>query len=553
MNFRALLCAALAASATLSLPAAAQPRDSLTIGMVQFPPDMHPFITNTSIKDYILVTALRSMTTFTRAGEVVCRLCDDLPTLANGKAKIIDRPDGTKGMQVLYTLKPGNFWADGQPVTAADFAFAFQVLKSFAAPPQYDAVTALDERTLRVDLKSVRYDYNRYGYSPLSEHIEGPIFRDAKDPLDYGQKSALNRRPEEPGLWMGPYRIAEFRPNESVTLVPNPHWTGPKPQFQHVTMRLIENTSALQANLLSGDVDMVASGNLGLTLDQIIALAKSQATRFDFAFQPAVTSYEHLTPNLDNPLLADKRVRQAMQMAIDRKTLTAKLFEGKQEVADSFKHPSQFGWDPKVKTWPYDPKAARALLADAGFKPGPDGILLAPSGDRFSLDYTTTAGNRTRELVQQVLQTQLKAVGIELLIKNEPARVMFGETLRKRTFKGLVEFQSDPPLDWVPDYTFASTWIPTADNNWSGTNYMNYRSKPMDDAIAAAQTELDPAKRKAIWKTILDTAAEDLPEINLFFASTAFILPKWLTGVVHPDPTQFIGTGPAWIEEWKAK
>ncbi len=549
---RPLVCAAMLAGATITAAAAA-PREDLTIGMVQFPPDMHPYITNTSIKDYILLTARRLMTSFTRGGEVICVMCEALPTLANGGARIVDRADGTKGMQVTYTLKPGYAWGDGKPVTAGDFAFAFQVLKAFSAPPQVEAVTAVDVHTLRVDLKQTRYDYNRWAYGPLPEHIEGPIFAAAKDPLDYGQKSALNRHPEEPGLWMGPYRIAEFRPNESVTLVPNPHWTGVQPQFKRVTMRLIENTSALQANLLSGDVDMVASGNLGLTLDQIIALSKREAGRFDFVYQPAVTSYEHLTPNFDNKFLADKRVRQAIQMAIDRKTLAAKLFDGKQEVADSFKHPSQFGWDKTVRTWPFDPKAARALLAEAGFKPGADGILANAAGERLSLDFTTTAGNRTRELVQQVLQTQLKAVGIELVIRNEPARVMFGETLRKRTFKGLVEFQSDPPPDWVPDVTFSSTWVPTAENNWSGTNYMNYRNPAMDSALKAAQEELDPAKRKLLWKNILDIAAEDVPEINLYFATTAFILPKWLSGVVHPEANQLVGTGPAWIEAWRAK
>ncbi len=548
---RSLLCAAVLVFATGG--AGAQPRESLTIGMVQFPPDMHPYITNTSIKDYILLTARRAMTSFTRGGEVMCVMCETLPTLANGGAVVVPRADGSKGMQVTFRIKPGYAWGDGRPVTAADFAFAFEVLKAFSAPPQVEGVVALDAATLRVDLKSTRYDYNRWAYGPLPEHIEGPIFRQAKDPLDYGQKSALNRRPEEPGLWMGPYRIAEFRPNESVTLVPNGHWTGVPPAFKRVTMRLVENTSALQANLLAGDVDMVASGNLGLTLDQIIALSKKEAARFDFAFQPAVTSYEHLTPNFDNPVLADKRVRQALQMAIDRKTLVAKLFEGKQEVAESFKHPSQFGWDAGIKTYAYDPRAARALLAEAGFRPGADGIGVNAAGERLSLDFTTTSGNRTRELVQQVLQTQMKAVGIELVIKNEPARVMFGETLRKRSFKGLVQFQSDPPLDWVPEFTFASVWVPTAANNWSGTNYMGYRSAAMDAAIDAAQTELDPGRRKALWKTLLQIAAEDLPEINLYFASTAYVLPKWLAGVMHTDPSELVGTGPGWIEAWRTR
>ncbi len=535
--------------AALAAPALAQPRDTLRIGMVQFPPDMHPNITNTSIKDYILNTARRAMTGYTDKGRVICVLCTEVPSLANGRAKVVQRPDGVEGMEVLFTLKPDLFWADGTQVTARDFAFAHEVERAFSVPATVEKVEATSPLDVKVTLKVVRYDFDRSAPAPVAEHVEGPIFRAAKDPLDYGQKSLFNRRPEEPGLWMGPYRIAEFRPNEQVTVVPNPHWKGRKPYFQRITMRLVENTSALQANLLSGDVDVVAPGNLGLTLDQHIALTKSQGSRFDVAYVPSV-SYEHWAVNLDNPLLKDKRVRQALQMAIDRGAIVKRVFEGKFEVADSFLHPTQFGRYAGMKTWPFDPARARALLAEAGFKPGADGILVNAQGERFVLDYTTTAGNRVRELVAQVIQTQLKAIGIDLAIRNEPARVMFGETLRKRSFKGVVQFQSDPPLDWVPYTTFHSSYIPSPANNWTGTNYMGLSNPAMDTALAEAWAALDETKRAAAFRRILDIANEDLPEINLYFTTTAVLTPTWLTGVA---PEGRWGNPTNWVENWRAK
>lgn len=543
------VCAALALGATVPASLAqVPPHTELTVGMTQFPPDMHPYITNTSIKDYIAGAVRRPMVAFSAAGEVICLLCTEVPSLANGRAKVVDRPDGGKGMEVLFTLKHDLFWGDGVPVTAADVAFSFTVSQAFLPSPVVEAVEVVDPRTVRTRLKRVVYDFDRQIYLPLPEHIEGPIFRAAANAMDYGQKSAINRHPELPGLWFGPYRIAEFRPNESVTLTPNPFWKGPAPHFQKLTMRLVENTAALQANLLAGDVDLVAQGNLGITLDQVNALAKTAADKFDIAFVPAVTSYEHLALNTDVKLLADKRVRQAMAMAIDRKTIIAKLFEGRLQIADSFMHPSLANWDKSVKTWPYDPKAARAKLAEAGFKPGPDGILLSPTGERFSIDFVTTAGNRIRELVQQVLQTEFKAVGIELVVKNTPPRVFFGETVRKRDFKGMVMFQSDPPMDWVPVPYFHSTYIPRAENNWSGINYSGLANPTLDAALDAAQGELDPVKRKALWKTILDITADEQAEIDLYFATSAVLTPKWLTGVRNPER---FGVVTLWVEDWQ--
>jgi peptide/nickel transport system substrate-binding protein len=551
-NTRVLRILAACLSLVLLEPALGQTqqRETLNVGMVQFPPDLHPNITTTSVKDTILGMVRRGMTGFTASGEVICQLCTEVPTVANGRAKVVKRADGTDGMEVLFTLKDDLFWADGKPVLASDVAFGFEVEKAFSVPPTVESVQAVDARTVKVSLKIVRYDFDRAAPAPIAEHIEGPIFKSAANPLDYGQKSFFNRKPEEPGLWMGPYRIIEFRPNESVTVVPNPYWKGTKPYFQKITFRLVENTSALQANLMAGSVDTVASGNVGLTLDQHLSMMKASSDKFDWAFVPSVASYEHLAIQFDHPMLADKRVRQAIQMGIDRKTLVNKIFGNKFEVADTFKHPTQFGWDASVKTYVYDPKAARALLAEAGYKLGADGILVNAKAEKLSLDLVSTSGNRIRELVEQVIQTQMKALGIEIVIKNEPARLMFGETLRRRQFKGLVEFQTDAALDTVPYIYYHSDQIPSEKNNWTGLNYMGYKNPAMDAALMTAWAALDPTSRRAAWKQILDITAEDLPEIFLYFPTVAFLSPKWLTGLVNEKRW---GLFTLWVEDWRIK
>ena len=95
-------------------------------------------------------------------------------------------------------------------------------------------------------------------------------------------------------------------------LEPNPTWWGEPPQFRRIVVKVIENTAALEANLLSGSIDMIA-GELGLTIDQALAFEKRHGDQFKIVYEPGLT-YEHIDLNLDNPILADVRVRKALIM-----------------------------------------------------------------------------------------------------------------------------------------------------------------------------------------------------------------------------------------------
>ncbi len=208
-----------------------------------------------------------------------------------------------------------------------------------------------------------------------------------------------------------------------------------------------------------------------------------------------------------------------------------------------------FGYAADVKEYRYDPARARALLDQAGFKPGPDGIRLSPSGQRLSFELRTTAGLQVRELVQQILQSQWKDIGAEATIRNEPARTFFGETLRKRSFTGIVLYAQASKPEQSPVIFLGSANIPRVDNNFGGSNFPGYASPAMDKLIAAMEVELDPTKRGAIWHDMQALYAEDLPQMPLYFNANAFLIPKWLKGVVptgHAYPTSY------WIERWRA-
>ena len=267
--------------------------------------------------------------------------------------------------------------------------------------------------------------------------------------------------------------ITGYQSGAQIVLEPNPYWAGPKPGFKHIVIKLIDNTAALQANLLSGDVDMVNGEGVGLTIDQVIAMQKQHPDQFSYIFKPSLT-YEHIDLQKNNPILADLRVRKALLMAIDRETMVQKLFEGKQPVAATWVNPLEANYSKDAPTYRYDPAKAKALLAEAGWTPGSDGICRNAAGEALSIELSTTAGNRLRELQEQVLQSQWKTACVQITIKNEPARTLFGETLKHRVYPGMVMYAWSSAVGESPKRTLGTSDIPTKENNYTGTNQVAF-------------------------------------------------------------------------------
>jgi len=552
MILRAALGAICLSAAPLLAPSA-YAKDDLVIGVAQFPSNLHPNIDSEVIKSYVIGFANRKVTAFDKDWKNSCLLCAELPTVDNGLAKIEDLGDGKQGMAVTIKLKPELKWGDGAPVMAKDLEFTAKVgndpASGFSNNHPWDrvgSVDVVDDHTAVVHLKGVDVSYNEWD-ELLPEHIEGPIYAKSAAAGDYIKQTAFNRAPTTPGLWNGPFLMTGYQSGVQVVLEPNPHWAGAKPGLKRIVIKLIENTAALQANLLSGDVDMAPGDAPALTIDQVLALQKQKPDQFDYLFKPSL-NYEHIDFKIENPILADVRVRRAMIHAVDRETMVKRLFEGKQPVAATWVNPLDPNYSKDTAIYPYDPGKAKALLAEAGWTPGPDGVCRNAKGDRLSVEFVTTAGNRLRELQQQVLQSQWKAACIEVSIHNEPARTLFGETLKQRKYTGMVMYAWSSPVGASPRRTLGSDQIPTAANNYGGSNSIAFNDKQMDIDIARAETELEPEKQKPLWVEMQRIYADQVPVLPLFFRSEQYVLPKWLKGFVptgHGDPS------PLWAENWR--
>ncbi len=529
------------------MPAAA--KDDLVIGIGEFPSSVHPLIDVSSIKSYVVAFGQRAISAYVN-DRLICLLCAEVPSLDNGLAKLVDEPGGGKGLEVTIKLLPNLRWGDGQPVTANDVAFTVRVAQdpsvgfmNINAWSRADAARVVDDQTVVLHLPKPIISYAQWDQI-LPEHIEGPIYARAHSAGDYINTTAYSHDPTNPGLWNGPYLLTKYDIGAQVVVEPNPYWPGIpatgnlKASFKHIVLRFIGDTAALQANLLSGDIDVDSF----LTLDQVQALKAREPDRFNYYSFPPSLTYTHVDVQKDNPILQDVRVRRALLMAIDRQTLNAKLFGGMNLVLNSFVSPKDEHYDPDIPSIPYDPAGARTLLAEAGWTPGPDGVCRNAAGDRLAFEFLSTAGVRYRELEMAVMQSQWRQVGVEATLRFEPSRTMFGTTARHRSYGGLMLYNWTDHPGVSPRRTLGTDQIPTAGNNWSGANYAGFSNKQFDADIAAVETELDPAHQMAAYADMQRIYAEALPALPLFIDAGLIALPKWLdvsgTGRLAPEQAE---------------
>lgn len=538
--------------------ASAQGRDELRIAVTQFPSTFHPAIDSMLAKTYVLGMTRRPLTVYDAQWKLICLLCTELPSYENGRIVAEDRGAGKKGLAVTYTIQPQARWGDGQPLTTKDILFSWEVGKhpetGFSNFELYSkdivGITAIDDKTFTVHLEKMVCDpAGLNDFEVLPEHLERKVFE--ADPAAYRNRTLFDQQTENPGLYFGPYLINHVDPGSAVQLVRNPYWWGKKPYFDKISIRTIENTTALGASLLSGDIDYIA-GELGMITDQALAFEKRLNRKYPGAynvvFKPGLV-YEHIDINQDNPKFSDARVRQALLYGIDRNALSQQLFEGRQAVAHSNVNPLDGVYFQDVKKYGYDPQKAAVLLDEAGWKPREGGRYNA-AGEKLVVTLMTTAGDRTREVVEQAVQSDWRKIGVEAVIKNEPARVLFGRTLHERKFDDTVMYAWFSSPANVPRTTLHSSMIPSETNGWAGQNYTGYKNAEADKILDDLETTCRPQANRALWNRLQEIYSEDLPALPLYYRANAYFIPVWLKGI-EPTGHQYLSS--FWVENWRAE
>ena len=375
----ALLAASLALVAGLRLAASAEPHDpdprELLIGITQFPSTLHPVIDSMLAKSYVLGLVRRPMIVRDHDWKHACMLCTGVPSIEAGTAAIEPLPGGSEGMAVSYALDPRAKWGTAPPSPPATSSSPGRSgatrSPGSAAHSYYLRILSIDvhdEHRYTVHYDRLDYDYPTVGaFSLLPEHLERAVFEE--DPATYRHRTRYETEPGHPGLYHGPYRITEVaariaHPVRGAT----PNGGGREPYFERIVVRTIENTVALEANLLSGTVDFIA-GELGLPIDQAIAFEDRHRDRFVVEYQPGLI-YEHLTPNFDNPILRDRGSGARSCSGSIAKPSAKGCSGGGSRSRTTNVNPLDWIHSGETRTYSYDPAAAAGLLEAAGWTPG---------------------------------------------------------------------------------------------------------------------------------------------------------------------------------------
>jgi peptide/nickel transport system substrate-binding protein len=401
---------------------------------------------------------------------------------------------------VVFRLRPDFRFADGTPVTAADVKATYDAVRdpSLASPKRASVAMVSSIETPDATTVVMRLS------APF------PPFLDA---TGLGiLPAALARQADEVTTGAGPFRLVRAVRGERLDLEPNPGYpTGP-PRLGTLTIRIVPDEVVRALEL--------RRGTLGFVQDafepEVVAWLRS---RRELAVrQRSGTSVHYLAFNFRDRRLADRRVRRAIALAIDRDELVASVLGGGARPASGLLAPDHWAYA-AARLPGHDRPRARRLLDLAGFR-DPDGAGPAP---RFRVVYKTSSQPARRRLAE-AMQAQLAAVGIALDV-----RTYEWGTLYAQIRAGNFELCS---LAWVgigdPDlyfFAFHSTMEPPAGYNRGG-----YASAIMDRLTAEARVITDPATRRALYARIQRLAARELPVLPLWWEDRVVVHTRRLEG-----------------------
>lgn len=420
-----------------------------------------------------------------------------------------------------FQLRPNVQFSDGSPFTANDVVASFERAPNV---PNSPASLALFTRSIKqvsvIDPLKVRIE-TKYP-DPLlpmmlPEILIIPAASKSASTNEFNTGKAM--------IGSGPFIFGAHLPGDRIIMKRNDKYWGKPADWEKVTLRFISNEGGRVAALLSGDVDLIEN-----VPPDLIAKVKQSGAFHVVQSRPALPVYLGLDMGRDvtpfvtgnnpapgakaNPLL-DKRVRQALSYAIDRKAISERIMSGTTAPAGQMLVTGLFGTSGKLAPMPYDPKKAKALLTEAGF---PNGLTLTLHGpnDRLAND---------SRVIQAIAQMWTRA-GIVTKVEVMPWNVYFSKTTRREFSIYMMSSGAVSEMATALNSVAVTHDLP----NGRGVNNRGRYSNPqVDDLVNTAFLTLDDAKRKDLLARASEIAMEDVAVMPLYFYSFSIASPKTIS------------------------
>jgi peptide/nickel transport system substrate-binding protein len=461
-------------------------------------------------------------------GNYIPDLATQVPTLSNGGIS-------HDGKRIVVHLRKGVVWADGAPLTAADWLFTYHAVMNNdnAVKTRYgwdaiDSASAPNPSTIVIRLKRPNVTVlgilaiGGAAYPPMPAHLLSKL-------------ANLNRSPfNEHPLSSGPYLLKEWNHGSSLIFIPNPRYFRGAPKLKQVIWKVVPDVNTLINELATHEVDVYpgVNANAVARLSQIDGITVTRRLS---------ANWRHLGINMSRPELADVRVRRAIAEAVDWNRIEQSVFHSldRQAVSDIFPE----SWAaPKLPPYRYDPADARRLLAKAGWRPGRDGVLRKGALGMHLTIYATT-GHQENTESQVLMQSMLHDVGIDLGVRNYPGSYLFAQDGPLYTGKYDLEWSIETN---GPDPDNSGSWnaafIPPHGAN---TSWLNDRI--VNETSAAAASTFDEPTRKRLYQREEERIRELVPAV---FFSWQTDYTAMNDDVKNYVPAAFIGDSwNAW--EWR--
>ena len=467
------------------------PRDEIVIAIQSSPTNLDPGVGLDDSSQRIHTLLFSSL----------LKISDDLRNVPDLAIRFETKDYQTYIAEIAHGVR----FFDGREMTSADVAYTYRrfldptfVSGRKGAYADLVAVDTLDRYTVAFRLKGPSASF------PANLTLMGIV--------PEGSGPTQSRNP----VGSGPYRLVEFVPDDHVTLAANPAYYRGAPANAGLVFKVVPDETMRGLELRKGDVDLVVND---LSPDIIHGLG--QIPGISVVTGPG-TDYAYIGLNLRDPVLKDRRVRQAIGYAVDRQAITRYLRRDQAKPTAGMVPEMSWAHAGDLFMFTHDVEKAKALLDEAGYR-DPDGDGPQPRL-RLSLKTSTAEPYRVQAAA---LQQQLAQAGIALELRSYEFATLFADVIRGNVQLYTLIFTGGSVAD--PDIlrrVFHSTQIPP-----SGFNRAYYSNPEVDRLIDLATTSLDEAERKRSYIAAARLIAEDAPMISLWVRANVAVAQSDLEGI----------------------